>query len=75
MKCPKCKKDVDMKYPAISRRDNKTKICSECGVREAFKDYGLNKKQSEAIIKSLNEWCEIEKTKDKFIDKSNLSIN
>lgn len=27
-------------YPgAISRRDNKTEICSECGQREALEDY------------------------------------
>jgi RNA polymerase subunit RPABC4/transcription elongation factor Spt4 len=27
-------------YPgAISRRDNKTEICSECGTREALEDF------------------------------------
>lgn len=35
MKCPKCKNKI-IGYPAISRKDNKTKICSTCGVREAF---------------------------------------
>ena len=50
-KCPKCKKIVDMRFPALSRRDNKTKICSDCGTREAFEDYGLNEKDSEAIIR------------------------
>lgn len=34
-KCPKCgKKYYD--YPALSREDNKTEICSECGIREAL---------------------------------------
>jgi len=26
-------------YPAISRKDNKTEICSKCGTREAFDDF------------------------------------
>ena len=36
--CPKCGKRYDG-YPALSRRDNKTWICSECGLKEAFEDY------------------------------------
>ena len=35
--CPRCKKAYSG-YPAISRRDNKTEICSECGQAEAFED-------------------------------------
>lgn len=34
-KCPKCGKDI-VGYPALSREDNKTKICSECGQKEAI---------------------------------------
>ena len=33
-KCPKCGKYY-VDYPALSREDNKTEICPECGVREA----------------------------------------
>lgn len=33
--CPKCKKEYEG-YPAISRKDNKTEICSECGLLEAL---------------------------------------
>ena len=36
--CPKCKKEYSG-YPAISRRDNRTEICSDCGVAEAFEDF------------------------------------
>ena len=36
--CPRCgKKYTD--YPALSRRDNKTYICPDCGTAEAFEDY------------------------------------
>lgn len=31
-------------HPAISRKDNKTKICSECGIIEALIDFYKEKK-------------------------------
>lgn len=34
-KCPKCKKHYN-EPPAISRVDNKTKICPMCGIAEAM---------------------------------------
>ena len=34
-KCPKCGKYY-IGYPALSRKDNKTNICTKCGVAEAF---------------------------------------
>lgn len=34
-KCPKCGKYY-VGYPALSREDNKTEICSRCGVLEAL---------------------------------------
>lgn len=34
-KCPKCGKYY-VGYPALSREDNKTEICPECGVKEAL---------------------------------------
>ena len=34
-KCPKCGKYY-VGYPALSRKDNKTKICPECGLKEAI---------------------------------------
>ena len=33
--CPLCKKKVN-EYPAISRQNNKTEICSSCGQKEAL---------------------------------------
>lgn len=36
--CPKCGKEYN-DYPAISRRDNKTEICPECGQIEALEDF------------------------------------
>lgn len=34
--CPRCKRWVDMKHPALSRADNKTNVCSRCGSEEAI---------------------------------------
>jgi hypothetical protein len=38
MKCPTCNEPMG-KHPALSRRDNKTEICSECGMMEALEDW------------------------------------
>lgn len=40
-KCPRCL-GVMSEYPAVSRRDNKTEICSDCCQEEAMIDYGRN---------------------------------
>lgn len=37
-KCPICGEKYS-DYPAISRKDNKTKICPECGQKEALEDF------------------------------------
>jgi transcription elongation factor Elf1 len=37
--CPRCGKSYT-EYPALSRRDNETDICSDCGNSEAFEDAG-----------------------------------
>lgn len=36
--CPRCLKRYN-EYPAISRKDNKTKICPQCGNEEAILDF------------------------------------
>ena len=37
-KCSICGKDLPA-FPALSRKDNKTEICSRCGLMEALSDY------------------------------------
>lgn len=47
-RCPLCEgwipnNDMPGAYPgALSRRDNKTEICSECGTMEAIEDFNRN---------------------------------
>ncbi len=38
--CPRCDADY-AGWPALSRRDNATDICPECGIQEAMIDAGL----------------------------------
>jgi predicted RNA-binding Zn-ribbon protein involved in translation (DUF1610 family) len=38
-KCPNCGEMENMRYPALSRMDNKTKICSKCGTLEALQAF------------------------------------
>lgn len=47
-KCPKCGGSLG-KRPALSRRDNKTDICADCGYLEAIEDA---KKIIEGVVKS-----------------------
>lgn len=51
--CPKCKNKVE-RLLALSRTDNKTMICDECGTREALDAAGLTEGSSvrEAIIEN-----------------------
>ena len=36
--CPICRKEI-IGYPALSRKDNNTEICSDCGTAEALIAY------------------------------------
>ena len=44
--CPICNKRYSG-YPALSRKDNKTEICSECGMKEAMADLINNIRKTE----------------------------
>lgn len=44
--CPRCGKTYS-EEPAICRRDNKTKICPDCGLGEAMLDFALEGKSEE----------------------------
>lgn len=46
--CPVCGKEYDA-YPAISRRDNVTEICPDCGRMEAIEDWVACMKEVENI--------------------------
>lgn len=47
--CPLCGKKYQG-HPAISRKDNTTPICPDCGMREALEGLGINGDEIEKII-------------------------
>ena len=47
--CPRCGK-VYNNYPSISRYDNKTLICTNCGIEEAIINYAGGKLKNPNIF-------------------------
>ena len=47
--CPKCGQEFRGR-PAISRKDNETPICPDCGTREALETLNIGKAEQDEII-------------------------
>ena len=47
--CPLCGKTYHGR-PALSRKDNMTYICPECGTREALASIGVSAEEQEEIV-------------------------
>jgi transcription elongation factor Elf1 len=54
MKCPKCNKEFTER-PALSREDNKTNICPQCGIKEALEALVPLKTLYAVIVDELQE--------------------
>lgn len=52
--CPKCNQEYS-EIPSLSRMDNKTHICPDCGTRESLELIGINKYEQEETIKRIDE--------------------
>jgi len=53
LKCPRCKQmklHPEQVLNALSRRDNKTYICSPCGTDEAMVDYAASQERGRLIV-------------------------
>ena len=51
--CPRCGKSYN-DAPALSRADNKTYICPDCGTREALESIGVDAEEQEKIINTIH---------------------
>lgn len=51
--CPKCGKTFTG-HPALSRLDNETLICPDCGTREALDSLGIDDQEKESIIETIH---------------------
>lgn len=55
--CPKCGQPYTA-HPAISRSDNQTLICPDCGTREALESIGVDEKEQDSIIATIHRHTE-----------------
>ena len=51
--CPRCHKAYHG-VPALSRVDNKTYICPDCGTREALESIGVESSEQELILDTIH---------------------
>lgn len=51
--CPLCGNTYTA-APALSRTDNETLICPDCGTRQALDSIGVDKQEQEEILKIIH---------------------
>ena len=51
--CPLCGRAYHG-APALSREDNKTLICPDCGTREALDSIGVSPEEQDSIIQTIH---------------------
>ena len=51
--CPRCGKEY-RGVPALSRTDNKTNICPDCGTREALESLGVKPPKQDRILAAIH---------------------
>lgn len=52
--CPKCGQSFT-EHPALSRLDNKTLICPDCGTREALETLGISTAEQNEILQTIHQ--------------------
>ena len=55
--CPLCGKTY-CGVPALSRTDNKTLICPDCGTRQALRSIGVDADEQEQIIETIHRFTQ-----------------
>ena len=51
--CPRCGKTC-YERPALSRVDNETLICPDCGTREALESIGVSIEEQDSILETIH---------------------
>ena len=51
--CPRCGKEYTGR-PALSRADNQTPICPDCGTREALESIGIDTDEQDKILRAIH---------------------
>ena len=55
--CPICGRSYTG-HPALSRTDNETLICPDCGTRQALASIGVDEKEQEEILDTIHRNCD-----------------
>ena len=55
--CPICGRSYTG-HPALSRTDNETLICPDCGTRQALASIGVDEKEQEEILATIHINCD-----------------
>ena len=55
--CPICGNSYTG-HPALSRTDNETLICPDCGTRQALASIGVDEKEQEEILATIHRNCD-----------------
>ena len=55
--CPRCGQPY-YEPPALSRLDNETLICPDCGTRQALRSIGVDTAEQEQIIETIHRHME-----------------
>ena len=53
--CPLCGQTY-CEAPALSRTDNETLICPDCGTRQALESIGVPAEEQDAILKTIHRY-------------------
>ncbi|MCD8111133.1 MAG: hypothetical protein LUE14_13815 [Clostridiales bacterium] len=55
--CPRCGKTY-CSAPALSREDNETLICPDCGTREALESIGIDSAEQAQILDTIHRYTD-----------------
>ena len=55
--CPICGRSYTG-HPALSRTDNETLICPDCGTRQALASIGVDEKEQEEVLATIHRNCD-----------------
>ena len=55
--CPLCGR-LYHEHPALSRTDNETLICPDCGTRQALQSIGVDAEEQERIIETIHQYTD-----------------
>ena len=54
--CPGCGRAYRGR-PALSRKDNRTLVCEDCGTRDALESIGIGRDEQDLILAAIHRYC------------------